>query len=37
MEPYNNAAVTKIEEWMDNHGRRLDVAEIDTIWNSANP
>ena len=37
MEPYNNAAVAKIEERMDNHGRRLDVAEIDTIYDSINP
>lgn len=37
MEPYNDAAIAKIEERMDNHGRHLDVAEIDTIWNSINP
>ena len=37
MEPYNDAAVAKIEERVDDHGRRLDVAEIDTIWNSINP
>ena len=28
------AAVAKIEERMDNYKRHLDVAEIDTIWNS---
>lgn len=27
MEPYNDAAVAKIEERVDDHGRRLDVAE----------
>ena len=37
MELYNDAAVAKIKERMDNHERRLDVAEIDTIWNSINP
>ena len=26
MESYNDAAVAKIEERVDNHGRRLDVA-----------
>ena len=29
MEPYNDAAVAKIEERVDDHGRRLDVAEGD--------
>ena len=37
MEPYNDATVAKIEERMDNYERHLDVAEIDTIWNSINP
>ena len=27
MEPYNDAAVAKIEERVDDHGRRLDAAE----------
>lgn len=27
MEPYNDAAVAKIEERVDDHGRRLNVAE----------